>query len=45
MRHRKARTARNLKTGEPVRVAARAVPDFKPSRLLRDRVTRGNVSA
>ncbi len=45
VRHRKARTARNPKTGAPVRVAARAAPAFQPSRLLRDRVTKGNVSA
>ena len=30
MRHRKPRTARNPKTGEPVRVPARAVPVFQP---------------
>ena len=44
VRHRMARTARNPKTGEPVRVAARAVPVFQPSRLLRDRVDRENGS-
>ena len=42
VRPRKARTARNPKTGEPVEVAAHAVPVFQPSRFLRDRVTRGN---
>ncbi len=45
VRHHKARTARNPKTGEPVSVATRASPVFQPSRLLRDRVTKGNVSA
>ncbi|MCY4398368.1 MAG: integration host factor subunit beta [Gemmatimonadetes bacterium] len=42
---RKPRTARNPKTGEPVEVPARAAPVFQPSTLLRERVTRGNVSA
>ena len=40
VRRRKARMARNPRTGEPVRVPARAVPVFKPSRLLRSRVVR-----
>jgi integration host factor subunit beta len=44
VRHRKARTARNPKTGQPVEVPARAAPVFQPSISLRDRVTRGNVS-
>ena len=44
VRHRKARTARKPRTGEPVEVSARAVPVFQPSRLLRDRVDRGKVS-
>ncbi len=43
-RHRKARAARNPRTGEPVEVAACAVPVFQPSRLLRDRVARGQGS-
>ena len=41
VRHRKARAARNPKTGERVDVAARAMPVFRPSRLLRDRVAWG----
>lgn len=41
VREHKARTARNPKTGEPVTVPARAVPGFKPSKLLRDRVANG----
>jgi len=41
VRHRKARTARNPRTGEPVAVPPRAVPSFKPSRDLRRRVDRG----
>lgn len=40
VRRRKERMARNPRTGEPVRVPARAVPVFKPSRLLRSRVVR-----
>lgn len=38
VRHRKARTARNPRTGEPVRVEARAVPVFKPSKNFRAQV-------
>ena len=45
VRSRKPRTARNPRTGEPVEVPARAAPVFQPSTLLRERVTRGNVSA
>lgn len=41
VRHRKARTGRNPKTGEPVEVPSRNVPVFQPSRLLRERVDRG----
>ena len=44
VRHRKARTARNPRTGEPVEVPPRVAPVFQPSILLRDRVTRGNIS-
>ena len=40
VRRRKARMARNPRTGDAVRVPARAVPVFKPSRLLRSRVVR-----
>ncbi len=36
------RTARNPRTGEAVEVAARDVPVFQPSRLLRRRVDRGS---
>ncbi len=45
VRHRKPRTARNPRTGEPVEVPARAAPVFQPSSLLRDRVTGGKASA
>lgn len=36
VRQREARMGRNPKTGEPVAVAARKVPFFKPSKELRD---------
>lgn len=35
IRRRKTRMARNPRTGEPVEVAARPVPVFKPSKELR----------
>jgi integration host factor subunit beta len=38
VRHRKARTGRNPRTGEPVEVPPRHVPVFKPSRHLSSRV-------
>jgi len=38
---RKARKARNPRTGESVRVPARPVPVFRPSRQLRVRVEDG----
>ncbi|MCY4399081.1 MAG: HU family DNA-binding protein [Gemmatimonadetes bacterium] len=38
LRHRKARTGRKPKTGEPVEVPPREVPVFEPSRHLRSRV-------
>ena len=41
VRHRKARTARNPKTGEPVEVPPRVAPVFKPSSHFRGRVDRG----
>src|SRR2546426_7454484 len=37
IRQRKTRMARNPRTGDPVEVAARPVPVFKPSKELRDR--------
>ena len=40
VRHRKARTARNPRTGEPVQVPPRAVPVFQPSKHFRGRVDR-----
>ena len=43
VRQRKARLARNPRTGEPVRVPARSAPVFKPSKYLRARVERLNV--
>ena len=42
VRHRKARTGRNPRTGEPVKVPARDVPVFKPLGHLRSRVERGS---
>jgi integration host factor subunit beta len=41
VRQREARMGRNPKTGEPVAVAARKVPFFKPSKELRDGVNAG----
>ena len=38
VRDRRTRMARNPRTGDPVRVPARRVPVFKPSRLLREDV-------
>jgi len=38
VRRRKSRMARNPRTGEPVEVASRSVPVFKPSKHLRTRV-------
>ena len=42
IRKRKTRMARNPRTGEPVEVAARPVPVFKPSKELRAMVA--NIS-
>ena len=42
VRHRKARRARNPRTGEPVEVRARAVAVFRPSRHLSSQVERRN---
>ena len=42
VRHRKARTARNPRTGESVEVPPRAAPVFTPSRHLRSQVDRGS---
>ena len=41
VRHRKARTARNPRTGAPVELPSRVVPVFEPSRHLRSLVDRG----
>ncbi len=38
VRERRTRMARNPRTGAPVRVPARAVPVFKPSRLFKEEV-------
>ena len=42
VRHRKARTARNPRTGAPVEVPSRDMPVFEPSRHLRSRVDRSS---
>jgi nucleoid DNA-binding protein len=39
VRHRKARVARNPRTGEEVQVPAREVPVFKPSKHFRAQVS------
>lgn len=44
VRHRKARVARNPRTGDPVQVPARVSPVFKPSKSLRSRVARIEAS-
>lgn len=41
LRHRKARTGRNPRTGETVDVPPRVAPVFKPSSRFRGRVDRG----
>lgn len=38
VRKRKSRMARNPRTGDPVKVEARSVPVFKPSKYLRAQV-------
>ena len=38
--HRAARQGRNPRTGEPVVIAERTVPTFKPGKTLRDRLNR-----
>ncbi len=43
VRKRKSRMARNPRTGEPVKVPARLVPVFKPSKHLRKRVAKLEV--
>ncbi|HEY7855577.1 MAG TPA: HU family DNA-binding protein [Terriglobales bacterium] len=45
VRQREARMGRNPKTGEPVAVAARKVPFFKPSKELRDGVNAGAAAS
>ena len=37
-REREARTGRNPRTGEEIKIAARKVPAFKPGKALRDAV-------
>lgn len=45
IRRRKTRMARNPRTGDPVEVAARPVPVFKPSKELRAKVADGSAAA
>lgn len=42
VRHRKSRTARNPRTGEPVEVPERMVPHFKPSKQFRKKVVKAH---
>ncbi len=42
VRRRKTRMARNPRTGDAVKVPARMVPVFKPSKHLRTRVAKAN---
>ena len=44
VRRRKARSARNPRTGEAVEVPARQVPVFKPSKNLKAKVQRAGKS-
>ena len=41
LHYRPPRMGRNPKTGEPVALAAKHVPHFKPGKELRDRVNNG----
>jgi len=45
VRKRRSRMARNPRTGDPVRVPARAVPVFKPSRLFKEEVAESTAEA
>jgi nucleoid DNA-binding protein len=45
VRQRRSRMARNPRTGDPVRVPARAVPVFKPSRLFKEEVAESTAEA
>lgn len=40
---RNARTGRNINTSEWVEIPARAIPSFRPSKLLIDRVSGGDI--
>ncbi len=39
-RHKKARVARNPRTGQSVAVPERVVPHFKPGRLMKDLISK-----
>jgi len=40
VKKRAARSGRNPKTGEPIKIAARKVPAFKPGKALKDAVAK-----
>jgi len=44
IRHKTARVGRNPKTGEEVPISPRRVLTFRPSHLMKERVSRGNRS-
>ena len=43
LRSKTARVGRNPKTGEEVPISPRRVLSFRPSHLMKDRVSRGNL--
>lgn len=43
LRSKSARVGRNPKTGEEVPISPRRVLSFRPSHLMKDRVSRGNL--
>lgn len=45
LHHRKERIARNPKTGEKVKVSAKAIPHFKPGKALREAVNEKYLSS
>ncbi|BAU57256.1 integration host factor subunit beta [Halorhodospira halochloris] len=45
LHYRPARMGRNPKTGEPVALAEKYVPHFRPGKELRERVNQGRQSA
>lgn len=45
LRSKSARLGRNPKTGEEVPISPRRVLSFRPSHLMKERVSRGNLGA